>query len=326
MTTKLLRFAPALLALSLWGCSGGGSSSGSLTGTIIEYPTPTANSGPSDIVTGPDGKLWFLEGNTNTNKIGKSTTTGIITEYQLPTTNAFPTSIVSGPDGNLWYVDEDNNLGRVTTTGTIQLFSAPNAGELTVGPDNNLWVAEFNGGHIDVYSTAGTSLHSFASDTNPSNLQVEAITSGPGSDLWYDTFSGDNLIKMTTAGVATQITLSPQIQGTMRDLVEGPDGNIWLCATDENDIVRITPTGAVTLYPVPTAGAQPDAICVGPDNNLWFTEQLGDKIGRVITTTGAVSEYQIPTPASQPIAITAGPDGWLWFVENVSNKIGKIHP
>jgi virginiamycin B lyase len=61
----------------------------------------------------------------------------------------------------------------------------------------------------------------------------------------------------------------------------------------------------------------------GPDGALWFTEQAGNKIGR-ITPAGAITEFSIPTPGAAPLFITAGPDGALWFVESNVNKIGRI--
>ena len=65
-------------------------------------------------------------------------------------------------------------------------------------------------------------------------------------------------------------------------------------------------------------------IAVGPDNNLWFTELNGSKIGK-ITTSGAITEYTIVnTGTPQPWGIASGPDGNLWFTESGGNKIGKI--
>jgi virginiamycin B lyase len=71
-------------------------------------------------------------------------------------------------------------------------------------------------------------------------------------------------------------------------------------------------------------GNQPQGLAVGPDGNVWFTEQIG-KIGR-ITPTGTISEFTIPTIDSIPGSIAAGPDGNLWFTENLQNKIGRITP
>lgn len=67
----------------------------------------------------------------------------------------------------------------------------------------------------------------------------------------------------------------------------------------------------------------PAVIATGPDGNLWFTEPMGDKIGR-ITTAGVITEFSLPS-GSRPFGIAAGPDGSLWFAEQ-SGKIGRITP
>jgi hypothetical protein len=64
-------------------------------------------------------------------------------------------------------------------------------------------------------------------------------------------------------------------------------------------------------------------LTTGTDKALWFTENRGDKIGR-ITTAGSIREFGIPTPNAGPITITTGPDGALWFTEESGNKIGRI--
>jgi virginiamycin B lyase len=78
-----------------------------------------------------------------------------------------------------------------------------------------------------------------------------------------------------------------------------------------------------TEYPVPTPGSSPNEIAAGPDGALWFTEQVGNNIGR-ITTAGTITEFPIPTADSQPAGITVGPDGAMWFCEFSANKIGRI--
>jgi streptogramin lyase len=75
-----------------------------------------------------------------------------------------------------------------------------------------------------------------------------------------------------------------------------------------------------------TANSEPFGITAGPDGNLWFTEALGNRIGR-ITPAGVVTEFPaLPTPNSEPAEITAGPDGNLWFTEALGNRIGRITP
>jgi streptogramin lyase/type II secretory pathway pseudopilin PulG len=85
-----------------------------------------------------------------------------------------------------------------------------------------------------------------------------------------------------------------------------------------------TISAATTEFLIPTAISGPIGITVGPDGNLWFTEDTGNKIGR-ITTGGTITEFTVPTGSSSPYGITAGPDGNLWFTEFNGNKIGRVN-
>jgi hypothetical protein len=78
-------------------------------------------------------------------------------------------------------------------------------------------------------------------------------------------------------------------------------------------------------YLVPTSGAGPEEITVGPDGAMWFSELDGNKIGR-ITTAGAITEYAVPATGVDPYGIANGPDGALWFTGFYVPVIGRITP
>jgi streptogramin lyase len=117
------------------------------------------------------------------------------------------------------------------------------------------------------------------------------------------------------------VTWSSEPQG----ITAGPDGNIWFTEKSGNRIGRITPTGTVTEFAVPTAHGYPDDITTGPDGNLWFTEGNVNKIGR-ITPTGTITEFTLPSAYGDPYGIIAGPDGNIWFTKRNAKKIGRITP
>lgn len=64
---------------------------------------------------------------------------------------------------------------------------------------------------------------------------------------------------------------------------------------------------------------------VGPDNNVWFTEQK--HVAR-ITPAGVITEFTYPSAATSNTdgATAAGPDGNVWFTEYQNGKVGKINP
>src|SRR5712692_131955 len=105
-------------------------------GNVTEYPLPP-NAGycacPIDIVTGPDGNLWFTEngGAVGYGAIGRMTTSGSVTEFRLPTFNSSPVGITGGPAGtqNLWFTEQNTNrIGEITIGGMLTQFTLPLAG------------------------------------------------------------------------------------------------------------------------------------------------------------------------------------------------------
>ena len=77
---------------------------------------------------------------------------------------------------------------------------------------------------------------------------------------------------------------------------------------------------------VPSVSSANDGITVGPDGNIWFTEESSNAIGEINSTTHAISSFPVPTANSLPWGITAGPDGNLWFTEKNADKTGMINP
>jgi len=68
-----------------------------------------------------------------------------------------------------------------------------------------------------------------------------------------------------------------------------------------NKIGRVTTAGSFTEYAIPTRGSGAAGIAAGPDGNLWFTEAMSNKIGRI--TAGLTT----PTIAwSNPSGIVYG--------------------
>src|SRR5207248_628541 len=74
-------------------------------------------------------------------------------------------------------------------------------------------------------------------------------------------------------------------------IAAGPDGNMWFTAVNSNQVGRITPSGTVTQYPIPTPDSSPQKIVAAPDSNLWFTEEVG-QIG-MVTVTGNITEFPL---------------------------------
>src|SRR2546422_8481106 len=124
--------------------------------------------------------------------------------------------------------------------------------------------------------------------------------------------------------VPDPITEFPLARG-VTGITAGPDGNLWFTELNGNRIGRITPTGVITEFPLPTANSGPQGITAGPDGNLWFTEFNGNRIGR-ITPTGVITEFPLPASNRQAEGVAAGAGGNLWITEVNGNRSGRITP
>jgi uncharacterized protein (TIGR03437 family) len=105
------------------------------------------------------------------------------------------------------------------------------------------------------------------------------------------------------------------------------NGFVWFAEPNDDTIGRISPTGAVTEYPLPDSYQEPRGIAAGPSGTVWFTEtgsHTGSEgIGR-IDASGTITEFPLPD-GSVPYGIALGPDGNMWFTE-LFGRIGMITP
>ena len=72
-------------------------------------------------------------------------------------------------------------------------------------------------------------------------------------------------------------------------IAAGSDGNLWFAEYNPraNNIGRVTTSGALTEFPIPTPRSEDIDIAAGADGNLWFTENFANNIGRIRPLAGA---------------------------------------
>ncbi len=305
--------------------------------TITEFTVPTPGCLGQGIPIGPDGALWFTEDCAG--KIGRITPGGSIVEYPLPDASANPIDITAGQDGNLWFTESDryvgNKIGRITPSGIITEYTLPTPSSfpfgIAAGPDGNVWFTEFGGNKIGRITSSG-SITEYLIPTP--NARSERITAGPAGDqtLWFTETGTRKIGRITTSGSITEYVV-PTPECTPYGITAGPDGDdsVWFTEIHAfeppftqvcDKIGRITSSGIITEYTLPTPSSFPFGIAAGPDGNVWFTEFSGNKIGR-ITSSGSITEYVIPSGGS-PLGIAAGPDGNIWFT-TWSGRIGRVN-
>ena len=105
----------------------------------------------------------------------------------------------------------------------------------------------------------------------------------------------------------------------------GLDNYVYFTENSTDKIGRVDNVFGTYAELALTAGTSPFHIVRGPDGNMWFTEFLASKIGRLNTSCFCLTgEFLTLTPNAYPVGITVGADGALWFTESQQDKIGRI--
>lgn len=289
---------------SAWFTEFGSNKIGHVTaaGALREFDQPEQEaslSRPFAITAGPDG-MWFTEGvpagdevGPGGNRIGLITSDGTITTWPIPTPDAGAVGITVGPDGLVWFTEQRaDRIGRLNRDGTITEFpiGSPSDGQrrpnqIISGPDGNLWFTEFDARKIGRITPRGQLLAEY--DVSAGGLgPVDIITHG--GELWFTVIDGKKIGRIDPAGgdvrwidVPTAGALGPA------NLAESPDRRgVWFTELSDAAISYIAdaPTPAIgPRYTLP-AGSHPIGIAVGPDGTVWFTQNLGNRIGWLTTT------------------------------------------
>jgi virginiamycin B lyase len=90
-------------------------------------------------------------------------------------------------------------------------------------------------------------------------------------------------------------------------------GNVGAHAISFSQLARITTSGVITEFPLPTTPVPVivDRMTSGPDGALWFVSQSNPGVWRS-TTSGSLTFFN-PFPNTNSVGIITGPDGALWF-------------
>lgn len=164
------------------------------------------------------------------------------------------------------------------------------------------------------------------------NYYLASITAGPDGALWFTggkQANSENYVgRITVDGMINEYPVD-DLSTYLRDIALGPDHNLWFTNPDQR-IGRVTPAGNVVNFSLPfTSFGGTFQLAAGSDGAMWFTEILGNRIGR-IGVNGQISEFVLPTFVPpfgvRPSAIALGPDDNIWFGELLTNTIGRITP
>jgi virginiamycin B lyase len=128
-------------------------------------------------------------------------------------------------------------------------------------------------------------------------------------------------------GEFTQVELK---QGSgPHNLIVASDGIVWYAGNLNRLIGRYDPeTKTIEEIMMPDEAARDPHTLIFDANeeNIWFTVQGGNMMGRLNIESRKVDLIKSRTPRSRPYGIKLAPDGSIWVVLFGSNKLAHIDP
>ncbi len=268
------------------------------------HPVPPMPTGiqPENIVTGPDGALWF---SVATGQIGRMTTTGSGPTFYTP--GALDDWVLVGPNGQFWFAIS-GGIAEMSTSGVVTQFP----GKPTLRP------VKLSSGRT---ATCGVSRATTLEPSPPRGfsgrrmvLRVARVGQprlrARTESLWF--LGGNNaVVRMTLSGVFTQFQV-PTFDAGLTWMTVGPDGALWFTesAYAANKIGRMT----LPATPGPT-------ISVGgvvPVYSTATTIQPGEWVSMYGTNLGPVPSVtwngNFPTSLGGTSVTIDGKSAYLWYV------------
>ncbi len=327
------------------------------SGTTTDYsimPSGATSFNISYLVTGPDGNVWF-DGCRNNSTVSAgflNVSTGAVTFYSnTGTPNVSCSTGIVGPmavgsDGYVWYSVMDTGSGLNasylysvnTSAGTTSSAQGGSTNYdyftgMTSGSDGRLYVTDSHNNDVYAYAVSSGSLTTGGGTYSvpTSSSYPESFVSGPDGNLWFVEGSNHDITKMTTSGTFTQYAQSTGVYPSY--LAAGPDGAVWFTDTNSTPkIGRITSSGTVTEYTVPSSPYAVSSIALGPDGNMWFGYTVSGSpntygLESITTVPFFNNNHAISSSYTSPNSVTTA-NGSLWYAESSSsgytNEIGNM--
>lgn len=257
---------------------------------IREWDVPTKGAHPHDPAVAPDGSLWFTE--QMVSKLGRlDPATGNFKEYPLKGDNDGPHGLVADRDGNIWYTGNfAAHIGKLDPrSGEVTQYKMPN--EKAEDP------------HTAVFDAQGT--------------------------LWFTVQVGNMVGRLDPKTGKVELKPAPTKDARPYGIQINSQGVPFFCEFGVNKMAKIDPkTMQITEYPL-AEGVRPRRLAIAADDNVYFTDYQGGRLGRLDPVSGTAKMWPSPGGAgSNPYGIAITPDGMVWYSESgvTPNTLIRFNP
>ena len=241
-----------------------------------------------------------------------------------------PWSAVEGKDGMLWipYYGRGNEVVRLNPkTAELTRFALPfnkTAGihSAVPAPDGSVWFTEAALGKIGRLDPATKQIVEYQNSplANGRKTGTHTVRVDEKGRIWS---SGGPAISMFDP--LTKEFSHFDVPATYGNVM-GQNGDEWFTSfRDDGPIARVTKDGVLSKFYPPTKG-KPQRLQVDSEGIVWFSERVGNKIGRFDPKTEGFREFDLPGPSASPYAIGIDPQHMIWYSSHEQDTLNRLDP
>jgi len=194
-----------------------------------------------------------------------------------------------------------------------------------------------------------------------------SIVIASDNSTWFTEDGPDNVVHLSMGQESPLQTVQLNSGTTPEGIAIDRSGNVWVAGSGSGTLIEISPPGAVinTINLRKFSGfsnAQPRQMLLGPDGNIWFTDDSamdncigklvagvpfcypnwGDdlaigpndsvwfaadtKVGEITSDNTGQAAIEFPIQGNNAIFIVEGPDGNMWYSEYDGDAVSAISP
>jgi virginiamycin B lyase len=142
--------------------------------------------------------------------------------------------------------------------------------------------------------------------------------------VWWTGKEGDVIGRLDPrTGRMRQFTLP---HGSTPIYIREGCGGMYFTELNGNRIGRITRSGRVVEYPIPSSNnTRPIAVAPAPRGcKVWFSEEAGGHFGVLDPRSARIREFPLPDPEDQLAALAFDPAGRLWLQFKEPDAFGRV--
>jgi streptogramin lyase len=284
-----------------------------LSATIREYVIPTAMPMAHSMSVDTTRRIaWWGEESQLANKVGRfDMDTEKFTEYPAETKSAFVHTGIVARDGT-YYVTlpggGDSKIASVSPdTGKLTEYKWPekkgNPHTIALDKAGNLVLSGGASGEVWTFDTE-TKKFGFHKFTVPSAYPPDSIT-------YWTKLPGENL---------------PPVQASTYDIKIDSKGKYFMTAFGMGTLLSLDPATGETKAYHPDGTPSMRGLAIDTQDNVWFSNYDGHKLGKFDPRTGMIKEYQPPTKNAAPYGLVVDKAGYVWYSDLFGNNLTRFDP